>query len=282
MEAKLLLRHGVFHISQGKPSRLDRRLGVHHAHHALELVLRKKAAELAIPPAEVYEFPRLIKYLIEKSVTITYQRELEELNKTRELIQHYGQVPDEKETYRLVNAAENCMRELCNTAFRIDYDKLSPADLISNEDIRKTLAEAQEAYDRGKFEEAAIAAQLAIQQGQWIIKEKAMSQSYRHHLSLGTQRLMGDVAQTINDLDRELDDVLDVALSAPFAHGFKRLRDITCAVFHRTGGGIRTQVMKQFRDHEPTADDANFALELASEYLLWADQAYGLVADSKD
>jgi HEPN domain-containing protein len=282
MEAKLLLRHGVYHISHGKPSRLDRRFGVHHAHHAVELTLRKKASELGASTAEIYDFPRLIKYLNGKGIAIGYQRELEELNKTRELIQHYGQVPDEKDAYRLVRAAANCMKEFCSTAFGIDYDKLSPTDLISNQEIRKTLAEAQEAYDKGKFEDAAIAAHLAIQQGKWIVKEKAMSQRYRHHLSLDTERLMRDVAQTIDDIDERLEDVLDIALSAPFAYSFQQLRDITCAVFHRTTGGIVTQVMKEFRDHEPTAEDADFALELASEYLLWADQAYGLVIDSKN
>lgn len=283
MEAKLLLRHGVFHVSQGRPSRLDRRLGVHHAHHAIELVLRKKAAELAIPPAEVYEFPRLIKYLNDKSVIITYQRELEELNKTRELVQHYGQVPDEKEAYRLVNAAENCLRELCNNAFGVNYDKLSPADLINNDGLRKTLAAAQEAYGQGKFEDAAIAAHFAIQQGKWIVEEKVMSRRYKHHLSLNTERLMRDVAQSLDDIDRHVDDVLDVALSATFASSFRRLREITRAVFLQIPGGKpHTQVMKQFRDHDPTQDDAQFAIELAIEYLSWADQAYGLEPDSKE
>jgi len=255
---------------------------VHHAHHAVELALRKKAAELGASPADVYDFPKLIKFLMRKGVNLTYQRELEELNKTRELIQHYGQVPDEKEAYQLVHAAENCMKEFCSAAFAVDYVKLSPTDLISNQDIRKTLAEAQDAYDRGRFEDAAIAAHFAIQQGKWIVRQKVLGGRYRHHLRSTSDRVIGDILQTIDDIDRALDDTLDVALSATFAYDFTRLREITCAVFHMIPGGRpTTQVMKQFRDHEPTADDADFALELATEYLLWADQAYGLEVDSK-
>jgi HEPN domain-containing protein len=280
-EAKLLLRHGIFHINQGRPSRLDRRLAVHHAHHAVELTLRRKASELGASTAEVYDFPRLVKYLNGKSITITYQMELEELNKTRELIQHYGQVPDEKEAYRLVHASENWMKEFCTSAFAINYGKLSPTDLISNEGIRKTLGEAQEAYDNGKFEDAAIAAHFAIQQGKWIVKDKVMSRSYGHRLwRSDTEPLLRDVTRAIDDIDRRLDDVLDAALSATFASSFERLREITCAVFHRIAGGEPiTQVIKQLRDHDPTADDAEFALELANEYLSWADQAYGLTVD---
>ena len=281
-EAKTLLRHGMFHINRRRPSRLDRRLSVHHAHHAVELALRKKAAELRASTSEVYDFPKLIKFLMGKGVNLTYQRELEELNKTRELIQHYGQVPDEKEAYRLVRAAENFMKEFCSAAFGIDYVKLSQNGIISNQDIKKTLEEAQEAYDDGRFEDAAIAAHFAIQQGKWIVRQKVLGGRYRHHLSSTTDRVFGDIIRTIDDIDRDLDDTLDVALSATFAYDFTRLREITCAVFHMIPGGRPvTQVMKQSRSHEPTADDADFALELATEYLLWADQAYGLEVDSK-
>ena len=282
IEAKLLLRHGIFHISRGRPSRIDRRLGVHHAHNAIELTFRRKAAELGASTGEVYEFPKLIKFLSGKGVSITYQRELEELNKTRELIQHYGQVPDEKEAYRMVHAAQNCLKEFCAAAFSIDYGALSPTDLIGNQEIRKTLAEAQEAYDKGRFEDAAIAAHFAIQQGKWIVMQKVLGRRYRHHVSLSTERLLGDVVRAIDDIREELDDTVDMALSASFACDFRRLSEITRAVFHRiVGGGVTTQVMKQFRDHEPTADDAEFAIELATEYLQWADQSYGLIAESK-
>lgn len=283
MEAKLLLSHGIFHIDQMRPSRLDRRLSVHHAHNALELAFRRKASELAISPAEVYEFPRLTKHLTQSGVVVPYQRELEELNKTRELIQHYGQVPDEKEAYRLVHAAENCMKEFCASAFGVDFDQLSPNDLISNEGIRKTLTEAQEAYDSGRFEDAAVAAHFAIQQGKWIVERKVMNPRWRHHLSLHTERLLEDVAKSLDDIDRYVDDVLDVALSASFASSLRRLGEITCAVFHQIPGGKPiTQVLKQSRDHDPTQDDAQFAIELAVEYLSWADQTYGLEPDSME
>lgn len=280
-EAKLLLRHGVFHISHGRPSRLDRRLGVHHAHHAVELALRKKTDELHAIPTQVYEFPKLLKYLRDNGVTVAYQRELDELNRTRELIQHFGQVPDEKEAYRLVQAAENFMKDYCTAVFGVDYDKLSPIDLISNKDIRKTLAEAQEAYDNRKFGDAAVTAELAIQQGKWVVEQKVMRRGYMHSLSIDNQRLLSDVAETIQDIETQLDNVLDVALTAQFASKLKRLHDITCAGFMKTGGGVNIQVWKQVRDHEPTQDDADFALELAIEYLQWADQAYGLEVESK-
>jgi HEPN domain-containing protein len=277
-ETKLLLRHGIFHISKERPSRLDRRLAVHHAHHAVELTLRKKASELGASTDETFEFPRLIRYLNGRSVTINYQRELDELNRTRVNIQHYGQVPDEKDAYRLVHSAENWMKEFCASAFSIDYDKLSPIDLISNETIRKTLGKAQEAYVNGNFEDASIAAHLAIQQGKWIVEDNVMDRRYRHR--------GGDISRLIDDqLDdvySSLDDVLEVALSATFASSFKRLREITRAVFHRIPGSDPiTQVLKQFRDHEPTKDDADFALELANEYLSWADQAYGLTVGNE-
>src|SRR6266567_3834451 len=66
-DANSILRHGKIHLSRGKASRLDRRLAIHHAHHAVELVLRKKAELLGLNP---FEFPVLVKSLKKQKVVI--------------------------------------------------------------------------------------------------------------------------------------------------------------------------------------------------------------------
>jgi hypothetical protein len=87
----------------------------------------------------------------------------------------------------------------------------------------------------------------------------------------------------IRDIGEDLDDCFDVALSAPFASDLRRLGKTTHAAFDRTADGqiVRRKSLAGYfveRDdgrEKPTSEDADFALELAIEYVLWAEQVYG-------
>lgn len=280
IDANMILRHGQLHLVRGKTSRLDRRLAIHHAHQSVELALRAKAEEVGANP---YDFPSTIKALKKCDVVIPYERELEELNKARQLIQHYGTVPDERDTYRLVTASQNFMKDFCAVAFGVDQTKLSIIEMISNYEIRKDVQQAFDARENGRFEDAALAAHLAIEKARWAIQKKIRPDKYRPHLWsswLDLQQLgLRDLPDVIRDIRQDLDHAFDVALSAPFAYDLKRLGDITHAVFNRTNDGrmVRTKPLAilEGQVNKPTSDDADFALELAVEYILWAEQVYG-------
>jgi len=280
-DAKALMNHGKLHLSRGKTSRLDRLLAVHHAHHAVELVLRQKAKEKQVNP---YDIPTAIKALKKHGVPIPYERELDELNRTRVLIQHYGQVPDEREAYRLVATSENFMREFCAQSFNVDYGALSMLDIISNDSIRMTLQEALDARKKGSYEDAIMTAHLAIEKAKCVVQDRILPRRHRYSVSLSTKRYLKDLVESVNEIRDELHDTLDVALSAPFAYDLKRLKEMTGARFHRTGDErivARTVYAKLGIGEDEskpvvTSDDAEFALKLATEYILWAQQNYGL------
>ena len=197
-------------------------------------------------------------------------------------MQHHGTATDEKDVYRLVSASESFMRDFCTQAFGIDYGKLSVLDDIGNDSIRRTLQEALDARERGSYEEAAIAAHLAIQKTKYIVQDKILPHRFRHSIGLQEKRVLRDISEVVDELRDDLDDTLDVALSAHFAYDLKRLTKMTGATFRRTRDAeiaARVVYQKLAEDdlkHALTLDDADFAIELATEYILWAQQNYGL------
>ena len=280
-DAKLILQEARLRVSRGRPSRLDSRQSLKDAHHSVELVLRRKAEELGTKP---YDFDALLKTMKGRGVSVPYERELEELNKSRVLAQHYGTVLDSKDAYRLVVAAENFMRDFLLAAFGVDYDSLSELETLGNEDVKGTLKRAQKMLDDGLFEDAAITAHLAVQKTKWIIERKLSPQKRRSRFSRFLLRFgdmeLRDINDALNELSDAIEDTRDIAFSAPFAQDLKRLGVITGAAFLPIFEGEPvTQVMTERRDHEPTSDDAEFAVQLATEYALWADQTYGLSED---
>lgn len=74
-------------------------------------------------------------------------------------------------------------------------------------------------------------------------------------------------------IDQAIDYVLEVALSSPFAYKLWKLKETTGIIFLPTGEKELT--MQRLKECEFTKKDAMFALELAIEYTLWAEQVYG-------
>ncbi len=283
-DAKLIFQDARLRVTRRRPSRHDSRQALKDAHHAVELVLRRKAEGLGLKP---YDFDALVKQLKGRRVSIPYEREIDELNKSRVLAQHYGTVLEGKDVYRLVITAENFMKEFLSEAFAVDYDSLSELVTLENQDIKRILEEAQKLLADGSFEKAAITAHLAVQKTKWVIERKLSpsrlgSHAGRFLLRFGETSL-GEINDALNELSEAIEDTRDLALSMPFAQDLKRLSDITRAAFLRIlEGPVQIQVFNELRDHEPTHDDAVFAVELAIEYVSWADQVYGLSEEPED
>jgi hypothetical protein len=287
IDAKMLMEHGKLHASHKKMSKIDRRLAVQHVHHAIELVLRAKAEDLNENP---HDFPTAINILKKHAVAIPYEREIQELNKVRVLTQHYGTAPDEKDAYRLVSMAENFMQDFCKTAFEVDYSNISLIQLIENSDIRQTLDEAKKAYEGEKYEEAAINAHLAIQKAIWTIKEKMLGSRSHGLITYGTggypqDRIILEIEGEIYGILSDLDSISEIVLAAPFALDIVNLKKITRVKFSKFRNEISSVKLSRPKSpvdgtvEEPKPiqkEDAEFALELAIEYVLWAEQMYGL------
>jgi len=254
LDLKSLMEHAIFHLQGG--SRIDMRLAINHAHHAVELTLRKKAELLDKNPRD---FPKVMNALRNSKIRIPYERQIEELNKARVMTQHYGSIPNEDDVRRLVFVARDFLKDFWQDALNADYDSVSLTDLISDDEIRKILKEAE---NTNNYEECVAKSVLATYLTRWWIK----SGFYEEGPFIDPI----DVNQV--DVEDALDFVFDIALSSPFAYKLQKLRRRTGVVFLPIPGG--KPKMQRMKRVKLTREDASEALELAIEYALWAEQVY--------
>ena len=258
LDLKALVEHAILHQQSG--SKLDMRLAVNHAHQAVELTLRKKAERLGKNP---YPFPRLVNVIKDSGVKIPYERQIDELNRVRTMTQHYGTTPNENDARRLIFVARDFLIDFWKEAFEIEYDSVSLFDVISNEDVNELLQDAQNNLEKDQdYETATKRSILAIYKTKWWIESKFIEEPY-----------LPPVYEESADLQYVLDSVLDIVLSGPFASRLRKLRETTGITFVPMSDGWGQ--LRQFKEHEFVREDALFALELATEYALWAEQVYG-------
>jgi HEPN domain-containing protein len=282
LDASILLRHARFHLRQGKVSRLDRRLAIHHAHQAVELTLKARVEQLH---GHWDTFPLALNWLNQQMMAIPYERELIELNKARNLVQHSDMIPDERDAYRLVTAAENFMKDFCSKVFGLDFSQLSLVQFISDVGIRTMMTGAQLAIENQDFDEAVGFSELAIETAKRTLINRF--RPYRASpLSVDEESTadklgLPSLPESIEKIWESINYLLDLVLSAPFATDLQRLHEITHSTFYvENGEVVRAGTLAEFVrppvQNSPTGDEAEFALELATEYILWVEQNFGL------
>jgi len=254
LDLKAIMEHAILHQQGG--TKLDMRLAINHAHQAVELTLRKKAELLGKSPRY---FPEIIKVLKKKGVKIPYERQIDELNRARRLTQHYGITLNDNDARRLIFVAKDFLIDFWKEAFDVDYSDISMIDLISNEEVKEPLAEAEKANKARNYEKAVIKSVLSTYKVRWWIRKRFHE---RPSFPFGGPLLLSEA----------LDFILDTALSGPFAYKLWKLRESTGIIFLPIAGG--EPVMQQLSKHKFSSKDATFALELATEYALWAEQIY--------
>lgn len=252
LDLKALMEHAILHQQSG--SKFDMRLGVNHAHQAVELSLRKKAELLGKNP---FYFPEVLKTLKDNGVKIPFERQAVELNEARRLTLHYGTTPNDNDARRLIFVAKDFLIDFWKEAFEVNYDDISMVELITNDEVRELLKEAEKTND---YEQAIVKSVLAIYKVKWWIEGR-----FR-----GKATLPPFMSQ--EGPDGMLSFILDVALSSPFAYKLWKLGESTGIIFLPIPGG--EPVMQQLKQREFIREDAVSALELAIEYSLWAEHAY--------
>ena len=256
LDLKALMEHAIFHQQSG--TKLDMRFAINHIHQAVELSLRKKAENLNESP---YDFPEIIKVLKKKGIKIPYQRQIEELNKTRVLTQHYGTTPDENDARRLIFVARDFLIDFWREAFGVDYGDVFLYNLITNAKVKELVIEAARAAKAGNYDKAVRNSVQATYEVKWWVQKRFQGRPPK------------PTGFEVTHLDEALDFILDVALSSPFAYKLWKLKEVTGIVYLPIPGG--EPVMQRRKEHKFTHEDATFALELATEYALWAEQVYG-------
>lgn len=253
LDVKMLLEHGITHMND--MSRIGRLLAIHHAHQAVELSLRAKAEQLDELP---YGYKEIKEALRKHDVTIPYERTIDELNTTRNLAQHHGQVPDKTTVVKLVAIAKEFLIDFWIKEFNVKYEDISWIRLVQDQELRKVLEKAEQFLNKQKYEEAVEQAILAIYKNVWKLKKKFPPPYVSYHPMMA--------------FPEQWKDFLLVVLSTPYASKLKKLFEDTGIVFLEIPEG-KPKIQK-LKDYEATKEDAIFACGIALEYTIWVEQRY--------
>ena len=265
IDIKMLLEHGITHMND--ISRIGRMLAIHHAHQAVELTLRIKAEEIG---SNAYKYDKLVEDLKNsrkgsKGITIPNERILDQLNKARNLAQHFGQPSEQQDVVKLVSIAKEAVIDFWAQQFGVNYDDVGLLNLLQDKDIQDTLKQAENSLKEKKYDESVELSILAIHKNIWKLGWKFPPPA----LQKQGAGLMG--FEIINPFER-WDDFLYVVLSLPYASKLKELKGKTGIVHLPIPGG--QPIMQRLKDYHATEDDAFFAHALATEYSLWIEQMY--------
>lgn len=249
----MLLEHGITHMDD--MSRIGRLLAIHHAHQAVELSLRAKAEQFNEFP---HRYPQIKKALKKHKIKIPYERALDELNTTRNLAQHHGQVPEQTTVVKLVSIAKEFIIDFWFQQFDLKYEEVSFVKMVQDQELRETLKNAEQLLNEQKYDDAVEQAVLAIYKNLWRLEEKFPPPYV-------PQSIFGGYIEPWRDL-------LRVVLSMPYASKLKKILETTGIIFMNIPGG--TPVMQKMKEYKATKEDANFVYSTALEYTIWAEQKY--------
>ena len=249
LDIKLLLEHGITHMNE--IGRIDRILAVHYAHQAIELSLRIKAEEMG---SNAYNYKQLKRAL--KEISIPHERSLDELNHTRNLVQHYGQIPDHTNVIKLVSIAKEAVIEFWDKQFNLNYSDFSLITMLNDIEIKKTLKHAKKLLIEKKFEESTQQSILAIYRNIWKLVDK-----------FPEPEVIGFEVGFAN-----YDEFLFPLVSMPYASRIKSLLKKTGIEWCDDPAGLPHMTVE--RNYIPNDIDAIYAHNLATEYSIWAEEIY--------
>ncbi|VVB86640.1 Uncharacterised protein [uncultured archaeon] len=90
------------------------------------------------------------------------RREIEQLHVVRNQAQHYGIIPDIKFVQRYRETTENFMKDVIHNIFKLNYSDITLAILIQNEQVRKTIEEAEKSFFNMEYEKSMKLSSMAF------------------------------------------------------------------------------------------------------------------------
>jgi hypothetical protein len=182
--AKQLYLHGSDHSM--RPSPLDKMIGVHNLHNALEIVLRaimlsfdiRAEKELNISFENLWTEIANAKSVKDRGLRLSYSRDLRKLNQARNLVQHDALEPTSgtMEDWRVLTS--RFLRQTYQDFFGLDFDQLSTIDFVADADIRNLLRAAERQLSRGSWIQAVQLSKVAFQAASESLHEFLPSEGF--------------------------------------------------------------------------------------------------------
>ena len=160
--AKSIFLHGCDHSNNR--DELSRVLAIHHFDFAVEMILRCIAAKYNIvtSPRKDPSFKELWEKITRNGVDLPLKDDIFRLHYLRNLVQHTGTVPSAEDVIALKDSVEKFCEEVIKKVFKISFSKLSLAQVIKNEELRRILQEAENLLRREMYKECIMKCEEAL------------------------------------------------------------------------------------------------------------------------
>lgn len=166
--AKQLYLHGLDHTNRA--GALNKMIGVHNFHNAIEITLRSIFLHHEIRPekqlniefevmlGEIDKFPKFQA----DDIRLPYRQELRNLNQLRNLVQHHAVEPETStmEYWRVFT--KRFLEKSFDTYFGVDFESISALDMIQNECLRKLLELSQTKLQENCYSHSIAFADVAL------------------------------------------------------------------------------------------------------------------------
>jgi len=167
--AKQLYAHALDHSGYG--SVLDKMIAVHNFHNAVEITLRAIALEheVRVERELNIDFESLLNEIDRfepfrsKGERLPYRQELRKLNSVRNLVQHHAHEPEGSTMDEWRVFSKRFLSKAFKQYFGVDFEALSPVDLIGDPRLRRILQLSERLNGRSAWDDATCADKLAFQ-----------------------------------------------------------------------------------------------------------------------
>lgn len=166
--AKQLYLHGLDHTN--RTGALNKMIGVHNFHNAIEITLRSIFLHHEIRPEKqlniefevmLSEIDKFAKFQAD-DIRLPYRQELRNLNQLRNLVQHHAVEPETStmEDWRVFT--KRFLEKSFDTYFGVDFESISALDMIQNERLRKLLELSQIKLHESFYSQSIAFADVAL------------------------------------------------------------------------------------------------------------------------
>jgi hypothetical protein len=146
VQAKMLYLHGCTHAS--RKDTVSRLLAIHHFDNAVEMVLRCVATKRDTRSRKKQLY---FEDLLQEIDGLPLKEQMRGLHRLRNNVQHQGDVPSMESVIKYRSYVEDFFKEVCRKIFNVFYEELFLSTLIENENLRKQVLKAEEAFGKEEY-----------------------------------------------------------------------------------------------------------------------------------
>lgn len=144
--AKMLYLHGCTHAS--RKDNVSRMLAIHHFDNAVEIVLRCVATRRGIRSKKKQLY---FEDFLQADDDLPLKEQMRGLHRMRNAVQHQGDVPSMESIVKYGGYTGDFFRQVCRAIFSVPYEELFLSELIENENLRRQMRKAEEAFGNEEY-----------------------------------------------------------------------------------------------------------------------------------